>query len=46
VTFGHPNLGHILPVAKPHGTKQYVDPAAVEQCLEALDLLALVDEEE
>ena len=32
-------LDIIVPVAKPHGTRDYVDPAAVEQCLEALEVL-------
>lgn len=39
VTFAHQDLDIILPVAKPHGGRDYVDPAAVEQALEALDLL-------
>jgi hypothetical protein len=46
VVFAHPDLEFIVPVARPHGTKDYVDPAAVEQCLEALDLLDALERRE
>lgn len=46
IIFAHPELDHILPVAKPHGARQYVDPAAIEQCLEALDLLKSTEQQE